>query len=163
VAARGLDIAQLEAVINVDVTPDPEIHIHRIGRTGRGDAEGLALSLASMDEMGSVGKIEQLQGRESEWHRLAELASAAAEPLQPAMATLQIVGGRKEKIRAGDVLGALTGDAGFTRDQVGKINVNEFSTYVAVDRRIAREAAHKLSTGRVKGRTVKVRLLDDVA
>ena len=163
VAARGLDIAQLEAVINVDVTPDPEIHIHRIGRTGRGDAEGLALSLASMDEMGSVGKIEQLQGRESEWHPLAELSTTQAEPLQPAMATLQIVGGRKEKIRAGDVLGALTGDAGFTRDQVGKINVNEFSTYVAVERRIAREAAHKLSTGRVKGRTVKVRLLDDVA
>ncbi|CAN7700818.1 ATP-dependent RNA helicase DbpA [Variovorax sp. LjRoot130] len=163
VAARGLDIAQLEAVINVDVTPDPEIHIHRIGRTGRGDAEGLALSLASMDEMGSVGKIEQLQSRESEWHPLAELSSAQAEPLQPAMATLQIVGGRKEKIRAGDVLGALTGEAGFTRDQVGKINVNEFSTYVAVDRRIAREAVHKLSTGRVKGKTVKVRLLDDVA
>ncbi len=166
VAARGLDIAQLEAVINVDVTPDPEIHIHRIGRTGRGDAEGAALSLASMDEMGSVGKIEQLQGRESEWHPLSELAagpSGDAGPLRPPMATLQIVGGRKEKIRAGDVLGALTGEAGFTREQVGKINVNEFSTYVAVDRRIAREAAHKLSTGRVKGKTVKVRLLDDVA
>ena len=163
VAARGLDIAQLEAVINVDVTPDAEIHIHRIGRTGRGDAEGLALNLASMDEMGSVGKIEQLQGRESEWHPLAELSSSQAGPLQPAMATLQIVGGRKEKIRAGDVLGALTGEAGFTRDQVGKINVNEFSTYVAVERRIAREAVHKLSTGRVKGKTVKVRLLDDVA
>ena len=76
---------------------------------------------------------------------------------------IEIVGGRKEKIRAGDVLGALTGEAGFTREQVGKINVNEFSTYVAVDRRIAREAAHRLSTGRVKGKTVKVRLLDDVA
>jgi ATP-independent RNA helicase DbpA len=163
VAARGLDIADLEAVINVDVTPDSEVHIHRIGRTGRGDAEGLALNLASMDEMGSVGKIEQLQGRESEWHPLAELTAAAAGPLQPPMATLQIVGGRKEKIRAGDVLGALTGEAGFTREQVGKINVNEFSTYVAVDRRIAREAAHRLSTGRVKGKTVKVRLLDDVA
>jgi len=163
VAARGLDIADLEAVINVDVTPDSEVHIHRIGRTGRGDAEGLALNLASMDEMGSVGKIEQLQGRESEWHPLAELTADAAGPLQPPMATLQIVGGRKEKIRAGDVLGALTGEAGFTRDQVGKINVNEFSTYVAVDRRIAREAVHKLSTGRVKGKTVKVRLLDDVA
>ncbi len=163
VAARGLDIADLEAVINVDVTPDAEVHIHRIGRTGRGAAEGLALNLASMDEMGSVGKIEQLQGRESEWHPLAELTAGSAAPLQPAMATLQIVGGRKEKIRAGDVLGALTGDAGFTREQVGKINVNEFSTYVAVDRRIAREAAHKLSTGRVKGKSVKVRLLDDVA
>jgi ATP-independent RNA helicase DbpA len=166
VAARGLDIAQLEAVINVEVTPDPEIHIHRIGRTGRGESQGLALNLASMDEMGSVGKIEQLQGRESEWHPLAELGAGASEPqgpLQPPMATLQIVGGRKEKIRAGDVLGALTGEAGFTKEQVGKINVNEFSTYVAVDRRIAREAVHKLSTGRVKGKAVKVRLLDDVA
>ncbi|WP_219214988.1 ATP-dependent RNA helicase DbpA [Variovorax boronicumulans] len=163
VAARGLDIAQLEAVINVDVTPDSEIHIHRIGRTGRADAEGLVLNLASMDEMGSVGKIEQLQGRESDWHPLAELTPGTGEPLRPPMSTLQIVGGRKEKIRAGDVLGALTGEAGFTKEQVGKINVNEFSTYVAVDRRIAREAAHKLSTGRVKGKSVKVRLLDDVA
>ena len=163
VAARGLDIAQLEAVVNVDVTPDAEVHIHRIGRTGRAGAEGLALNLASMDEMGSVGKIEQLQGRESTWRPLSELTPGSGEPLRPPMSTLQIVGGRKEKIRAGDVLGALTGEAGFTREQVGKINVNEFSTYVAVDRRIAREAAHRLSTGRVKGKSVKVRLLDDVA
>ncbi|CAN5235770.1 ATP-dependent RNA helicase DbpA [soil metagenome] len=163
VAARGLDIAQLAAVINVDVTPDSEVHIHRIGRTGRGDAEGIVLNLASMDEMGSVGKIEQLQGRESEWHPLAELTPGSGEPLLAPMSTIQIVGGRKEKIRAGDVLGALTGDAGFSKEQVGKINVNEFSTYVAVDRRIAQEAVRKLSTGRVKGKTVKVRLLDDVA
>ncbi|MES2977213.1 MAG: ATP-dependent RNA helicase DbpA [Pseudomonadota bacterium] len=160
VAARGLDISQLEMVINVDTTPDAEVHIHRIGRTGRADEAGWAISLASLDEMGSVGKIEQLQKAESEWHKLAELTPASAEPLVPAMVTLQIVGGRKEKIRAGDVLGALTGEAGFTREQVGKINVNEFSTYVAVDRKIAAEALHRLSTGRVKGKTVRVRLLD---
>jgi ATP-independent RNA helicase DbpA len=163
VAARGLDVANLEAVINVDVTPDPEVHIHRIGRTGRGDAEGLALSLASMDEMGHVGKIEQLQGRESTWAPLSSLTPTAGGSLQPPMATLQIVGGRKEKIRAGDVLGALTGEAGFTKDQVGKINVNEFSTYVAVERSIAREAVKRLSAGRVKGKTVKVRLLEDTS
>ncbi|RYF33851.1 MAG: ATP-dependent RNA helicase DbpA [Comamonadaceae bacterium] len=161
VAARGLDIAQLEAVINVDVTPDSEIHIHRVGRTGRAGAEGLALNLASMDEMGSVGKIEVLQGRASEWHPVAELVAAAGPKLQPPMATLQIVGGRKEKIRAGDVLGALTGDCGYTKEQVGKINVNEFSTYVAVERSIAAEAARKLASGRVKGKSVKVRLLED--
>jgi len=161
VAARGLDVAQLEAVINVDVTPDSEVHIHRIGRTGRGDAEGLAISLASMDEMGSVGKIELLQGRESVWMPLASLTPAAGGVLRPPMATLQIVGGRKEKIRAGDVLGALTGEAGFTREQVGKINVNEFSTYVAVERSIAKQAVDKLSSGRVKGRSVKVRLMED--
>lgn len=159
VAARGIDIAQLACVINVDVTPDPEVHVHRIGRTGRGDAEGLALTLASLDEMGSVGRIEQLQGRESTWQPLASLTPAAGGPLRPPMATLQILGGRKEKIRAGDVLGALTGEAGFAKEQIGKININEFSTYVAVDRTIAKQAEAKLATGRIKGRSVKVRLL----
>jgi ATP-independent RNA helicase DbpA len=161
VAARGLDIASLAAVINVDVTPDPEVHIHRIGRTGRGDAEGLALSLASMDEMGSVGKIEQLQRRESRWYPLAELTPTGSGPLLPPMATLQIIGGRKEKIRAGDVLGALTGEMGFTRTQIGKINVNDFSTYVAVDRAIAAQAVQRLNSGRVKGKSVKARLVID--
>ena len=161
VAARGLDITQLEAVINVDTSPDPQVHIHRIGRTGRVDEQGLALSLASLDEMGSVGKIEQVQGAEVVWFPLAELTPAPGGALQPPMVTLQIVGGRKEKIRPGDVLGALTGEAGFTGAQIGKINVNEFSTYVAVDRQIARAALQRLSAGKVKGKKVKVRLLDE--
>ncbi|QYD68985.1 ATP-dependent RNA helicase DbpA [Paraburkholderia edwinii] len=163
VAARGLDIAQLEAVINVDVTPDPEVHVHRIGRTGRADQDGWALSLASMDEMGRVGSIEKAQGRDVEWHPLAELKSTGAngEHLLPPMETLQILGGRKEKIRPGDVLGALTGDAGFDGTQIGKINVTEFSTYVAVERGIAREALRKLNAGKLKGKKVKVRLMDE--
>ena len=163
VAARGLDIAQLEAVINVDTTPDPEVHIHRIGRTGRVDAQGWALSLASLDEMGSIGKIEQLQGVESDWHPLAELTPAGGCKLAAPMVTLQIAGGRKEKIRPGDVLGALTGEAGFAATQIGKINVNEFSTYVAVDRQIGREALARLAAGKVKGKRVKVRFLEDEA
>jgi ATP-dependent RNA helicase DbpA len=160
VAARGLDIAQLEAVINVDTSPDPQVHIHRIGRTGRADAKGLALSLASLDEMGSVGKIELVQGSEVTWYPLTELVPAPGGMLQPPMVTLQIVGGRKEKIRPGDVLGALTGEAGFSATQVGKINVNEFSTYVAVDRQIAAQALKRLSDGKVKGKRVKVRLVE---
>ncbi|MFC0573536.1 ATP-dependent RNA helicase DbpA [Paraburkholderia solisilvae] len=161
VAARGLDIAQLEAVINVDVTPDPEVHVHRIGRTGRADQEGWALSLASMDEMGRVGSLEKAQGREVEWRPLAELTRTGDTHLQPPMETLQILGGRKEKIRPGDVLGALTGDAGFDGAQIGKINVTEFSTYVAVERGVAREALRKLNAGKVKGKKVKVRLMDE--
>lgn len=161
VAARGLDIANLAAVINVEVSPDPEVHIHRIGRTGRAGESGLALSLSSLDEMGAVGLVEQLQGRPSEWHPLAELTPAGGPPLAPPMATLHIQGGRKEKIRPGDVLGALTKDLGFTREQVGKIDVNEFSTYVAMDRRVAADAARRLGNGRIKGRGVKVRVLDD--
>jgi ATP-independent RNA helicase DbpA len=158
-----LDISQLNAVINVDVTPDAELHIHRIGRTGRADAQGLALTLASLDEMGAVGRIEVLQGQESKWAPLSELTVAVGDKLQAPMRTLQIVGGRKEKIRAGDVLGAMTGEAGFEATQIGKINVNEFSTYVAVDRAIANTAVERLSKGRIKGKSVRVRLLDEEA
>ena len=159
VAARGLDVQGLEAVINVDVTPDPEVHIHRIGRTGRGDAEGLAITLSSMDEMGRVGRIEVLQGQASQWQRLDSFTPTAGGHLLPPMRTLQIVGGRKEKIRPGDVMGALTGECGLTREQVGKINVNEFSTYVAVQAELAQTVAVQLGHGRIKGRSVKVRLL----
>ena len=159
VAARGLDIAQLEAVINVDVTPDPEVHIHRIGRTGRADQDGWALSLCGPTDRQRIITIAQMMHITPEWHELGELEDEDQSPLVPPMVTLQILGGRKEKIRAGDVLGALTGDAGYTREQVGKITVTDFSTYVAVARNIAVDAVRKLSAGKVKGKTVKVRAL----
>ncbi|KQP12338.1 ATP-dependent RNA helicase DbpA [Pseudorhodoferax sp. Leaf267] len=161
VAARGLDIARLAAVVTVEVTPDPEVHVHRIGRTGRAGEKGLALNLASMDEMGRVGRIELLQGQPTKWDKLDALTDDGQPPALPPMATLQILGGRKEKIRAGDVLGALTGEAGFTREQIGKIDVNEFSTYVAVQRQLAHDAVRRLNAGRIKGKSVKVRLLED--
>ena len=161
IAARGLDIAGLEAVINVDITPDAATHTHRIGRTGRVDAEGWAFSLASLDEMGRVGQIEKAGNFTSTWAPISSLTPASTEALKPPMRTLQILGGRKEKIRPGDVLGALTKDLGFASAQIGKINVNEFSTYVAVDAGIAAQAERKLNAGKVKGKSVKVRLLAD--
>ena len=162
VAARGLDIEGLEAVINVDITPDAEVHTHRIGRTGRADEEGWAFSLASMEEMGRVGRIDEMQGQESVWHKLAELTPKDSGKLLPPMVSLQILGGRKEKIRPGDVLGALTKDAGLPGGQIGKINVNDFSTYVAVDRGIADKALSALNNGKVKGKKVKARRMPDV-
>jgi ATP-independent RNA helicase DbpA len=161
VAARGLDIAQLEAVINVDVTPDPEIYIHRIGRTGRADEDGWALSLCSPGDKRRVATIAAMTGSDPEWHGLGALQGGDDSPLVPPMVTLQLLGGRKDKIRPGDVLGALTGEAGFAREQVGKITVTDQSTYVAVVRDIAREAVRKLAAGKVKGKTVKVRALQD--
>jgi len=165
VAARGLDISRLEAVINVDVTPDPEIYIHRIGRTGRADEDGWALSLCSPADRRRVAAIAQMIGNEPEWHGLGSLQDGNDAPLVPPMVTLQILGGRREKIRPGDVLGALTGTDGgeraFTREEVGKITVTDQTTYVAIARELAREAVRKLSAGKVKGKTVKVRALDD--
>ncbi|MBK1687863.1 ATP-dependent RNA helicase DbpA [Rubrivivax gelatinosus] len=164
VAARGLDISKLEAVINVDITPEPEVHTHRIGRTGRAGESGLVFNLASLDEMGRVGRIDEMQGRQSVWHPLAELEAELAKagpqpPLLPTMVTLQILGGRKEKIRRGDVLGALTNDLGLEAAAVGKIDVNDFSTYVSVRRDLAEQALRGLARGKVKGRSVKARRL----
>ena len=160
-ASRGLDINQLEAVLNVTITPDPQVHVHRIGRTGRAGEQGLGISLASMDEMGSVGKIEQYQKSESVWYERDTLTPTGQGPLLAPMVTLQIAGGRKEKIRPGDVLGALTGpDGGFKREQIGRISVTDFSTFVAVERAVAVEALRKLNAGKVKGRSVRVRFLE---
>lgn len=158
VAARGLDIKELEAVINVEITPDAEVHVHRIGRTGRAGQAGLALNLASMDEMGYVGRIEQNQTA-SVWYPLSELTPQSPEPLRPPMKTLQILGGRKEKIRPGDVMGALAAEAGLTREQVGKITVTDFCTFVAVQRDLAALALDALNKGKVKGRSVRARLI----
>ncbi len=162
VASRGLDIDQLAAVINVDITPDPQVHVHRVGRTGRAGAAGLALSLATLNDMGRVGAIEVYQKMSSTWYGLETLTPANNQPLLAPMVTLQILGGRKEKIRAGDVLGALTnaeGGPAYTREQIGKIQVTEFCTFVAVARDIAQAACAKLNAGRVKGKSVKVRLV----
>ena len=159
VAARGLDIDKLEVVINVDVTPDPEVHVHRIGRTGRADQNGWALTLCGPNDRHRIISLAKTMRIEPEWHELDVLKDDDPAPLIPPMVTLQILGGRKEKIRAGDVLGALTGDAGYTREQIGKINVTEFSTYVAVAHNIAHEAVRKLNAGKVKGKSVKVRAM----
>lgn len=158
VAARGLDVAQLEAVINVDVPHDADTHTHRIGRTGRADADGWALTLASPEETARVARIEQALGFEAEWH---PLPAGRGEPPRPPMRTLQILGGRKEKIRPGDVLGALTKDLGYAAAQVGKITINEMSTYVSVEAEIAAEVVGRLSRTTLKGRTVKARVMED--
>ena len=161
VAARGLDISTLDAVINVDVSRDTEVHIHRIGRTGRGSEKGMALSLAAQNEKKWVTFIEEYQGGKVNWHDVAELTPSSDEALQPPMVTLCLAGGKKDKLRPGDLLGALTGDAGIAGTHVGKINVFEFLTYVALHRDIAEQALHKLSRCTIKGRSFKMRLVGE--
>ena len=168
VAARGLDIANLGAVINVDVSKDTEVHIHRIGRTGRGGESGLALSLCAPNEKKWVKLIEEYQGAPVRWHDLKELGDDREEAAPAPMVTLCVMGGKKDKLRPGDLLGALTGDAGLTKEQVGKINVFEFMTYVALDRHVAERAFQRLNAGNqlgpdfgnIKGRSFKMRFIE---
>ncbi|OWY37502.1 ATP-dependent RNA helicase DbpA [Xenophilus sp. AP218F] len=159
VAARGLDIKDLDLVINVDVSHDPEVHIHRIGRTGRGGEHGLAMTLATDSDARRLTQIEDYQKAELTWAEVDELTPAPGGPLLPPMVTLEIAGGKREKLRPGDLLGALTGDAGFQGSQIGKINIFEFASFVALERDIAEQALARLSGGKIKGKTFKMRLV----
>lgn len=159
VAARGLDIPSLGAVINADISKDTEVHIHRIGRTGRGSEKGLAISLAAPNEKKWVKLIEDYQGGPVSWSDLDNLTAAPGPALVAPMMTLCIMGGKKDKLRPGDLLGALTGDVGLAGTMVGKINVGEFITYVALDRQIAQQALQKLSSSNIKGRQFKMRFI----
>jgi ATP-independent RNA helicase DbpA len=159
VAARGLDIDALDLVINVELARDPEVHVHRIGRTGRAGRKGMAASLVAPAEAHRAQAIEHLQQAPLVWHPLSSLKPRSEEPLRPPMSTLCIAAGRKEKLRPGDVLGALTGDAGIAGDKVGKIAVFDYQTFVAIERSAADKALRRLSEGRIKGRSLKVRIL----
>jgi len=159
VAARGLDIDALDMVINVELARDSEIHVHRIGRTGRAGKQGVAVSLVAPAEAHRARAIEERQQAPLDWYPLSDLKAQPGEPLQPPMVTLCIGAGRKEKLRPGDILGALTGDAGIPGAQVGKIALFDFQAFVAVERGVARKALARLNAGKIKGRSLKVRVL----
>jgi ATP-dependent RNA helicase DbpA len=161
VAARGLDIKDLAAVINFELTRDPEVHVHRIGRTGRAGEEGLALSLFTPAEARRVSAIEAYQRSPVVFGELADLrADKEAAPLVAAMATICIDAGRKDKIRPGDILGALTAADGIKGSDVGKIDVADHQAYVAVARDQVDQALRCLSRGKIKGRSVRARRVD---
>jgi ATP-independent RNA helicase DbpA len=159
VAARGLDIDNLDMVLNVELAREAQVHVHRIGRTGRAGAKGLALSLVAPAEASRAQAIETLQQQALNWHPLASLKPRCGDPLLPAMVTLCIAAGRKDKLRPGDILGALTGEAGLRASQVGKIALFDFQALVAVERNAASQALQRLSEGKIKGRSLRVRRL----
>ena len=159
VAARGIDIKDLEAVINFEITPDPEIHIHRIGRTGRAGNEGLALTLFMASEAHRVNRIEEYQNTTFKIEKTSDLKRRENFKLSPPMVTLSINGGRKNKVRAGDILGALTAKTDLPGKQIGKIDIFDTLAYVAIERPIAKQALRILSEGKIKGRKFKVRKL----
>ncbi|MBW8190360.1 ATP-dependent RNA helicase DbpA [Neiella marina] len=155
VAARGLDIDSLDAVVNYHVAHDPEVHVHRIGRTGRAGSKGLALTLSNDKEGYKLAMLEEYIGSSTDPLALPALEGQPS-PRKPSMAMLCIDGGKKQKVRPGDIVGALTGGQGINGDQIGKIDVQTFVAYVAVQRDVAKLAFNKLTEGKIKGRQFKV-------
>ncbi len=159
VAARGLDIEDLPAVINFDLPRDAEVYVHRIGRTGRAGKAGLAVSLLDEKERYKLERISQYQGSPIDTESVADLEIDSQYAMLPDKVTLCIAGGRKDKVRPGDVLGALTGDAGIDSSAVGKIDIMDYAAYVAIDQQMADKALGRLINGKIKGRRFKVRKL----
>jgi ATP-independent RNA helicase DbpA len=156
VAARGLDIKDLAAVVNYELPSDPDTYLHRIGRTGRAGSSGLALSLCSPAEMPRALKIESLHGVVMQWRKVAAIDAKSQGPLPAPMSTLRIDGGRGDKLRPGDILGALTGDAGLPSEAIGKIDVFATRAYVAIARALADKALRRLRSGKIKGRSFRI-------
>ena len=157
VAARGLDVDDLQAVINYELPRDPEVYVHRIGRTGRAGKQGLALSLATDKEDYKRTAIEEQLGHDIPLLAAAELRNQNGDIRKPPMVTLCLASGRKDKLRPGDILGALTGKGGIDGKAVGKIDVLDYVAYVAIERSVANVALAHLQQTRIKNRAVRVR------
>jgi hypothetical protein len=156
VAARGLDVEDLAMVVNYELPTDPDVYLHRSGRTGRAGKGGIVLSLAAPREVSRATALEERQSSKLRWERAAPLAGKAHNVPAAAMVTLRIDAGRTDKLRPGDIVGALTGDAGLPVEAIGKIDVFATRSYVAIARAKASQALARLREGKIKGRRFRV-------
>lgn len=156
VASRGLDIKELPLVINYDAAHTKETYTHRIGRTGRRDKEGLAITLCSESEL---EKMAEFKGERVAFENSSTLQRSPSFKLQPKFITLVIEGGKKDRLRAGDILGALTADVGLQKDDVGKIDIYDRQSYVAINISKIDEAYKKLKNSTIKAKKFSLWIL----
>jgi ATP-independent RNA helicase DbpA len=159
VAARGLDVDDLDTVFNYELPAQAEVYVHRIGRTGRAGKEGVAVSLVEPREIRRLLEIEALLPTAALRECSIPDSSRAIESLSSAMTTLQISGGRKNKLRPGDLLGVLTADTGVSGESVGSIDLFDTVSYVAVRNTEAKRALQQLSNRPIKGKRYRARIL----
>lgn len=158
VAARGLDVNEVDAVFNFELPKQAEVYVHRIGRTARAGRQGIAVSLIEEREQWRLQGIAELQPDALLSERAIDSdTSKPADSLRPAMTTLQINGGKKNKLRAGDILGALTAAGGIEGDKVGSIDLFDTFAFVAVSSAVAKTALQQLAGRPIKGRKFRVR------
>ncbi|WP_428737502.1 ATP-dependent RNA helicase DbpA [Sulfurimonas sp.] len=143
VASRGLDIKELSMVINYDLANSQEIYTHRIGRTARAGAKGLAVSLYNkLQEIDEYQSIQLLND--------TELKTSDDFVMNSEYKTLVIEGGKKDKLRAGDILGALTSNKTLNGNDIGKIDIYDKQSYVAIKANLIDKAYALLSNVTIK-------------
>ena len=156
VAARGLDIKELSMVVNYDLPHGFETYTHRIGRTGRAGAEGIAISLYESFES---EKADEYASDEVTFLKESALSKDTAFEMKPQYVTLVIEGGKKDKLRAGDILGALTGDVGLKGANIGKIDIYDRQAYVAIESKFITEAEKGLKNRKIKAKKFSIWVL----
>jgi len=162
IAARGLDVDHLDLVVNYDLPNQTETYIHRVGRTGRAGRKGTAVTLSKGFDAIHIQEIEKAARMQFQKPPLGfkNQHGMGLASRQAPMQTLSISGGRQDKIRAGDILGALTGAAGgFKAADIGKIEIQDRWSYVAISSSLAETALQKLREGRIKGQKFQVKLV----
>lgn len=162
VAARGLDIDNLSAVINYNLPFETETYIHRIGRTGRAGKEGVALSIFLPGEGFRLEGINEYQGSDLKPEHVEIDETVKTDSFEAEMVTVSINGGRKNKISAGDILGALTKDGELAGSDIGKIDRLDFLTFVAIKSKFASLAFDILDQRPIKGKRFKVVINDNI-
>ena len=158
VAARGLDIKELQLVINYDLPQDAKVYIHRIGRTGRAGKEGLALSLYVPQEHERLVEIENELKSPCQFIEINSLIKADdyKSMAQPEMGTILISGGKKDKLRPGDILGALVKDGGLEGTDVGSIKILPTVSFVAIKKDKLDQCFKKIRDLRIKSIKFKI-------
>ncbi|NOQ31898.1 MAG: ATP-dependent RNA helicase DbpA [Helicobacteraceae bacterium] len=152
VAARGLDIKELPCVINYDISHKAEVHIHRIGRTARAGAEGVAYTMFSDREQKFCDAIEEYSDRSFELQNQNSVQNNKKFNKNAPNVTIKILGGKKNKLRAGDLVGALIAEFKIKSENLGKITVLDKVSYVAIDRDASSKISFRGDRIKVKGK-----------
>lgn len=155
-ASRGIDVKDVGVIINYELPRDHEMYVHRIGRTGRAGQEGLAISLYINQERERLRAIAAYLKVDCDVKPLHKVETVKSIALRPTMATLYVSGGRKDGVRPGDIVGALTKNSDLTGEDVGKIHILEVNSYVAIEKSKIGQALEGLKSGKIKGKKFKV-------
>lgn len=154
IAGRGIDIEGLESVVNYDVPLNRDRFVHRIGRTGRMGQKGIAITLIDSEQNEDYQRLENP----------IEPVPIAETPYTPVyhtpMRTICIDAGKKEKLRAGDIVGALIHECSLQSSEIGTIDILDHLSYVALSRNTAEMIYKKLINRPIKGKIFRLWLLD---